>query len=295
MIYLPEPWKNELLSSTLTRGAKYFGRDCRTMSRVHFGEYCLCHPQYPKHVPIFAKLWGDQWTTEQLIASNTLYPLTAPFVEPSLRERLLDWMLGNPSGRRRVSGSMLKGTSLMTYRFCTKCWEEQERTCRGDQGWLRQWQVPENRLCLKHGVPLMDTGESFRDRFGATRNIDWSDLDLSKALPLVLHQHDEELSLTIDQLLNRPLTRLPTQEQWTRFWDVLLAPFDAAALAAAGNEYWGKDWLESKGIRYISRQLIDGPRCRVWWRHLVLLKAASPAMSLREAIDVAARAETIVN
>ena len=49
MIYLPEPWEGELLSSALTRGAKCFGRDSRLMSLAHFGERCLCHPQYPKH------------------------------------------------------------------------------------------------------------------------------------------------------------------------------------------------------------------------------------------------------
>ena len=37
MIYLPEPWEGELLSSALTRGAKCFGRDSRLMSLAHFG------------------------------------------------------------------------------------------------------------------------------------------------------------------------------------------------------------------------------------------------------------------
>ena len=292
MIYLPEPWEGELLSSALTRGAKCFGRDSRMMSLAHFGERCLCHPQYPKHVPTFAELWGERWTTEELIANHTLYPLTAPFVEPELRERLLDWMHGNPSGRRRVSGRMLEGTLLSTYRYCPKCWAEQERTSRGDQGWLRAWQVPGNRICLRHGEALMDTGESFRDRFGANRNIEWSVIDLSKARPLAAQKHDEELSRTICRLLGRPLEHLPTSEQWKSYWDNRLAEISAAELSDAGAEYWGPDWLVEMGIEKISRRVIEGTRSRVWWRHLLLLKAVDPQADLVEAINTAAKIKT---
>lgn len=294
MIYLPEPWEGELLSSVLTRGGKYFGRDSRVMSLVHFGERSLCHPQYPKHVPIFAQLWGGQWTTAELIEKHTLYPLTAPFVEPLLRERLLDWMYGNPSGRRRVSGKMLKGTLLSTYRFCPKCWEEQEGIRRGDQGWLREWQVPESRLCLKHGEPLMDTGESFRDRYGATRNIDWSDMDLRKARPFAVRKQDVELGRTIVELLKRPLELLPAPEEWETYWNQRLASFGEDELAEAGKDYWGEEWLREMGIEKVDRRLIDGVRCRVWWRHLLLLKAADPSAELVEAIDSAASLKTHV-
>ena len=92
---LPYSWK---CHEDWLQEAKCFGRDSRIMSLAHFGERCLYHPQYPQHVPTFAELWGGRWTTRELIADHTPYPHTAPFVEQELRERLLGWMHGNPSG-----------------------------------------------------------------------------------------------------------------------------------------------------------------------------------------------------
>ncbi len=287
MIFLPLPRSGELLSSVLTRGGRYFGRAIvRNMSLAHFGERCVCHPQFPKHVPQFAGHWGGPFTTERLIAGNTMYPLTAPFAEPSLRERLLDWMLGNPSGKRRVSGRMLSGTQLETYRFCPACWEEQHRELKNDMGWLREWQIPQCRICLRHGVPLWDTGESFRDRYGASRNLDWSEIDRTKARPLEPLPHDRLLAETAVRLLSRPLDRLPETGQWDAFWRERLAGWENKTLAQKGEAYWGKELLTKLGVTRTDRSLLKGVGRRTWWKYLILLKTLDPEADLLETIDV---------
>lgn len=285
-MFLPEPWDEELLSSWLTRAGKYYGRNVRNMSWACFGNIAICHPQFPKHTRQFADILG--WIdTETLIAKHTFYPLVAPFAETALRERLLDWLCGNPSGLSRVSAKMLQGTHLDTYRFCKECWQEQNATQKGDMGWIRTWQIPQCKLCPKHELPLMNTTEPFRDQFGATRNIDWTDVNFDQAysLPVRVPQ-DFLMTHTADRLLNRPLTNLPEKEQWDSFWERKLDGWTDDDLSETANRYWGKDYLERLGVDRVGRDFLKGVGRRIWWKNLILLRATDPKADLLQTIDL---------
>lgn len=285
MIYLPLPWDEELLSSTLARGGRYFGKSIRQISWAHFGDFSPCHPMFPKYVPLFAAHWAEPWTTEYLITHNTFYPLLAPFAEEALRERLLGRMRGES---RRISGRILHGMQLKTHRFCPACWRLQEAARGRDLGWLRAWQIPQSRICLRHWTPLMELDELFRDEKGVIRNLNARDVDVSRATPMNVAKRDWLLSVTAGELLHRPLMNLPSEAQWTLFWDRLLKGATNRELARRGRRYWGGQWLASNGVADTDRLLIKGARRRIWWRNLLLLKAAMPEASLLEAIDEAA-------
>lgn len=287
MIYLPEPWPEELLSSVLVRCAKQFGKKVnpRKMTFALFGEYRICHPQYPRYVRDFADNLG--MGIGELISGHTMYPLTAPFIEPELRRRLLDWMCGKTADRRPMQGRMLSGAMLETYRFCPKCWAEQNLALRSSMGWLRGWQVPQNGICPKHGSPLMDTGEPFKNSIGAIRLLDWSDIDLTRARPVETGPNERLMTETSKALFARPLQHLPSTEQWTRFWDRRLAGMTNKDLQANGIAYWGEAWLDARALK-IDRTLLKGPGRRIWWKNLLLLKATEPAADLLAAVDEAA-------
>lgn len=282
------PWDGELLSSVLARSARYLGKPVRPAHRFFFGTYTVLHPQFPKHVQLFART-----PTECLIFPHTHYGLCEPFIEPHLRVRLLDSMRDlSPKGKHGVIGSMLTGMYLENYRFCWNCWEEQRARYHDDMGWLSVWQVPQLRKCPVCGGLLRDTGESFRDCNGVYRNLDWSEVNLSTAVELTAMPHDDLLSTTAATLLKGIPGELPNAIQWKIFWKILLQNRNNDDIAAAGERYWGAQCLEMMQVKRVDRSLLRGTGKRIWWKNLLLLKAANPDIDLVSAIKFAARIKT---
>lgn len=223
------------------------------------------------------------------ISEEPFYPLVAPFLEDEQRKQLAASMLNiRLSARSRKKSYGLRGLQLQTYRFCPLCWAEQNEQLKGDCGWLRMWQIPELALCPKHGVPLWDTGESFRDRHGVPRDIACDEINLDKARPLEPDRHAELLLETARDLMTANLRRMPSQTQWAVFWEKKLADMTNSQLADAAAAYWGTDWLLAHGFKRIDKKLLQTTGRRIWWKNLLLLKAADPTATLRDAINEAA-------
>lgn len=181
---------------------------------------------------------------------------------------------------------MLQGSHLETYRFCKRCRQEKNEIQKGDMGRLRSWQIAQSRLCPKHKNPLLDTGESFRDRHGATRNIDWTDINLDQARPLEIRlPQDLLLTETAAALLERPLTRLPEKEHWDKFWERKLDGFDDDDLNAEAHRFWGQEILNRLEFERVGRDFQKGGGRRIWWKDLILLKAVDPTAILCDVID----------
>lgn len=289
MLYAPPLWPGEMLSSLFTRISAYYGFSQRRTVFGFFDVWSVINPMFPRRLRTVAKYLGSEWSGRRLLLEHTFYPLAAPFLEKNERRMLAANMLCARLGAQtRKKSNGVRGLRLQTYRYCPLCWAEQNERMKGDCGWLREWQIPELTLCLKHGTPLWDTGEPFQDSHKVPRNLACGDIDLSKARPLEPDRHSALLLETAGALLTTHPPRLPDRDQWTAFWEKKLEHLTSEELAEAGADYWGVDWLQAHGIDRINKSLLLSTDRRIWWKNLLLLKAAAPEATLQEAIREAA-------
>lgn len=278
-VWLPPLRAGELISSLISRAAQWHGVQERKVAQWLTGRANVCHPQNPRQLPEVSASLGVK-SVEELICGNTTFLLTAPFFEAGQQTLLLQWLRGEPLAKR-WRGLRSPDTMFVKYRFCPKCAVEQRMSDTGENSWLISWQIPANTLCLKHGCPLLELEESFRDVWGVQRLINPNRaMNSQKAAPLKQDRHAELIARTVEGLLNARRTlpqELPNQER-------LLKYYERRGLAAAAHgmrDYWGEDWLEARGIR-TPEDLLRGTRARSWLAHLILLKAMEPEREMPE-------------
>ena len=199
------------------------------------GQATACHSQFPKQVPRFCvNMRLDPSEGKRLVREHTSYPLIAPFLTPENRIRLLCWMLDDSRRLGRPGSRIFTGTHYKTYRFCPRCFEEQE-TRSGERYWRRMWQYPQLAVCPVHGTPLWDTQEPFQGISGSTRVI--SPYAVNCAVQLAPGPHDGEVLAALNDLLGEPLP-LPSPEQWKQAYEVLCRGRTHDEIDEAVLRYW---------------------------------------------------------
>lgn len=278
---MAQPLPDELLSSAVMRTAAFYGLTARMTSRLLFGEPHVCHPQHPKQLPQMSESLMGFKDVSELLCGHTTFLLTAPFLEAHQQRMLWGWMNGNADCIRRHALRVPDGL-YERYRYCPSCFEEQEALW-GCRAWLRMWQVPACTLCLRHGRPLKELDEPFRDRYGVSRLLLADDVDMRKGRTLKPGPHDELLAQTVRKLLNararwHPRDGMAEQKRCLAFYEELGG---LAAAQAGMARFWGTEWLAERGI-HKAADIMKGIRNRSWLSHLILLKSLSPTADLAE-------------
>lgn len=277
--FLPD----ELPSSALVRGAGRAGLKLRAATLHALGQATALHPQFPRHLPkMMANMMISQENIMDVIWKHSCYPLIAPFIEEPARRRLFSWLKGDPG---RLGLPRFSTVLFQTYKYCPECLKEQERKY-GERYWQRKHQVPELSICPKHGSPLLDTSEAFRDDFGISRTIPPDDAHLLGARPLNRRAYDDVILQTLEDLFDAPRT-WPTPAQWRRGYERLIEGRTLAEIDRAARKYWGSGWLFHTHQIVRATDLLRGRHRSAWWMHLTLLMALKPDMTMREMMDFA--------
>lgn len=153
--YLAPPQAGETLYSVLTRTASLMrGEGTCKITEAFFGRRLegigLSFPIYlddlvqrlPRTTPL---------TADDLIRHHSLFPLYAPFREPSERDRIVRLM------RESAGACITTGIARFGYdplpRYCPECARE-DMAARRPQIWRSAHQIPFVRACHRHGVLL---------------------------------------------------------------------------------------------------------------------------------------------
>lgn len=160
--FFPEPYPDELLYSVIARYHVRSGNISPKITlRELFGSTTVsavldlpsCIDALVGNLPSFIK-----YSSEDLIIGHTLFPYYAVFLPDTRAEAVLSSMKSDFGGdiHTRI-GIMASTVQTPQYiRFCPFCNEEDK--CRfGEFYWHRQHQVPGNKICYKHFVPLLDS------------------------------------------------------------------------------------------------------------------------------------------
>ena len=281
--WLPPAYEDELLCGVLERAARRSAMKLRLTALLALGQATACHSQFPKQVPRFCvNMRLDPSEGKRLVREHTSYPLIAPFLTPENRIRLLCWMLDDCRRLGRPGSRIFTGTHYKTYRFCPRCFEEQEARS-GERYWRRMWQYPQLAVCPVHGTPLWDTQEPFQGISGSTRVI--SPYAVNCAVQLAPGPHDGEVLAALNDLLGEPLP-LPSPEQWKQAYEALCRGRTHDEIDEAALRYWGSRWMEANHIRRTT-DLLRGRYFHAWWMHLTLIKALNPTMGMGDLIRFA--------
>lgn len=163
--YFADPYPDELLYSVYARLWEKLGcKNGQAFSRMVFGSGSavpsIALPHYLNYL-IGVIPRGHSYTSDWLIANNTLFPMFVPFL-PVQRVRRIQRALRSSQrgaiqfllGQKRTSV-----TSLRYLRYCPVC-VQQDRLLHGECYWHRCHQVPEVEVCSHHEVWLEDSQAS---------------------------------------------------------------------------------------------------------------------------------------
>lgn len=282
---MPHPYEDELLSCTLLRTARRARLKPRAAANFVLGRPTACHSQFPRQLPrLIANMMLPAGAWERILREHTCYPLSEPFLDEAQRHRLRCWMHDDSAGMGRPGAKLFKGIHFKTYRFCPKCFEEQLSRC-GEVYWRRIWQIPECRLCPEHGVPLKETKEPFRDKYGISRAVPASLAVAEDATELRPTKHEEAIAEALRNLLQRRGC-VPSKTQLKAVYTDLTKGILRKKIDAAAWCYWGEEWLETHQISSVLA-LLRGEHWQAWWMHLTLIKALDPTMTLASVLTYA--------
>ena len=143
----PLPHPDELLYSSIARAGVYHGITSpkQLLDEVFGTRAVIATLDLPSHVSKIAYLLRKtkQYSTNDLINQNTLFPLYAPFVPQKIRNKAFKLMQGKTNGALHtmfgISASRIK--AIQNFQVCPKCIEIQIQNY-GEAFWKRNWFIP---------------------------------------------------------------------------------------------------------------------------------------------------------
>lgn len=161
--FFPVPYPDEILYSVFARYKIRSGNTSpKDILRELFGNVNVSAAiEFPSNLDSLVNNLYEfkNYTTEDFIYNNTLYPLFEPFIPQNRAKQILSSMKGANGGnintRIGTMASSIKNPRFL--RFCPKCFEEDKKKF-GEAYWHRVHQIPGAVLCPKHDIFVLDSG-----------------------------------------------------------------------------------------------------------------------------------------
>ncbi len=157
--YFPVPYKDELLYSQI---ARYHRHTCspsykQTVNEIFGSRTVTAVVDLPAHLRTLQQYIGHitQYSAQDTLWIQTLFPVYAPFLEPKLSVRVQESMLSDYGGdihtRAGLSASSVKRPARL--RVCPECLNEQVQR-NGEAYWQRLFQIAGVLVCPLHRCRL---------------------------------------------------------------------------------------------------------------------------------------------
>ncbi len=162
MLYFPQPYPDELVSSLFIRACLHLGLPPKRLQSELYGAGRSPHVfLLPADVTVLAEAAGID--AEELLWSHTLFPYAVAYSSPADVNRHEDEYLAG--GRSKGTGAFLRsiGRAVPCRRACPRCIEDDHRVY-GETWWKRAHHLPGMSTCLWHGARLREFGALPTDR-----------------------------------------------------------------------------------------------------------------------------------
>lgn len=162
MTFLPMPYKDEILYSTLARYHLRSGNSSYKATMIDlYGDYDVTAVvDLPANIGrlIENMPMGNKYTSEYIIFNHTLYSLYSCFLPLERAEKVFDSMVKSKGGDIYTRTGIMASSITMNryFMFCPECMKE-DLEKNGEYYWHRIHQVPCITLCTKHKCFLCDS------------------------------------------------------------------------------------------------------------------------------------------
>lgn len=260
MFDFPLPYRDELLYSVIARYGVHQGivSPKELLDDVYNDRKVVATVDLPSHINKISSLYPQSETTSpvELIYSNTLFPLYAPFVDEKRRNKCINFIKKQAKGGTHlalgVAASRIKQPRWL--RYCPACLLEQKKEF-GEYYWSRNWQASGADSCLSHGV-LIDSNilrhpDHKHEYVPATYHTCRTDANQQPS-----NIQSDLITKSVNELLQlRPLYS-PTPEQWTNYYRAILSDhglnrgkhIDYKQLKEKVIMCFGDKWLQKYGL-----------------------------------------------
>ena len=149
------PYPDECWYSTMARFAARARYSKRILKEITGHRRQMLRLDFPEELEWFVSQLPStaNLTTDRIIQRHTAYPVFAPFLELSLKDRLLGRMRGDRCSGRLTLQQNLFGPKEQRFRYCLVCAQE-DRARFGETYWHREHQLNAVVVCASHAVFL---------------------------------------------------------------------------------------------------------------------------------------------
>lgn len=213
-----------MLYSVIARYGVHFGITSpkQLLDDVFNNRKVLATVDLPNHLSTIVNHYIDchHWDVKYLAYKHTLFPLYAPFVPEKRRLECLRLMADTSKGAIHlalgVAASRIK--QAPTLRYCPQCVRLQQKE-HGEYFWRRLWQVNGADCCLLHGElkeAAVERHNHHRHQFCAPYPENCPNSKQSEP-----STESKIVTSQVERLLNRPLIKSVSLEQWTTYYHYL--------------------------------------------------------------------------
>ncbi|MFT8347312.1 TnsD family transposase [Clostridium saccharoperbutylacetonicum] len=278
--FFPNSYPDELLYSVL---ARYHVRSGNTSPKITqrelFGNInAMAIVDLPCNLNSLIKRLSNfsNYTTQDFIYLNTLYPVYAPFIPKSRADLIVKAMKGKNGGtintRLGVMASTVKKSKFL--RFCPICYEQDLKNY-GEAYWHRVHQIPGVILCPKHNAFVLNSSVYWhginKNEYIAANNenckiysdeIVWSELERKKLM---------FLSKNIEWMLNQRLKNNSMEWLHEKYINILISKSYATPKGRVHNEAFVKAFCNYYGntILNLIKANIDLASAHNWLLNIV--------------------------
>lgn len=170
LTYFPVPYEDELLYSCIARYAVHTGQannQKAVVRDVYGSEAAVAVPDLPSHLKNLVDNLRPVWQTKvvDLISNHTMAPYYLPFLSEQQADKITTSMAsragGNIHTRAGIVASSIHAPNY--FRYCPCCVKEQEAAL-GEPYWRRSHQLPGIEVCTKHNCELVNSAIRFHPK-----------------------------------------------------------------------------------------------------------------------------------
>ncbi|MRW83737.1 hypothetical protein GJ698_06470 [Pseudoduganella sp. FT26W] len=155
MIPLPRPYADEIIGSTLLRGARWLGIPPKRLAPLlRGGSTAPPSPILPSCVGHIAEAAG--LSSREILYGHTVFPYVTAFMDKRKVMALERKLLGIDPMEESCFGALQTKAVVPFLRLCRQCVREDVER-HGESYWHRSHLLPGVHLCLKHRASLLET------------------------------------------------------------------------------------------------------------------------------------------
>ena len=264
----------------------------------------------PSHLSAISSLLANtgKFDVQRLIYEHTMFPIYAPFVDESIRIRVLKGM----GSRSKSSVHLMLGAvasivkTSNNFRSCSLCVAEQQKKY-GESYWSRLWHLPSLPCCPIHGL-LNQSLTSYHDNRHTYHLYDQIKCNTSLNNEKNDQKQQQYLAKKSQEVLILPCQKSPTKYQWSKFYNHLAHDFGCGK----GTNQVSHEMIAERVIKKVAipELTVDFKKDTNWLRtifrrhrkafsylqHLTVWSAFIPDMTVREIIkEVKTKGKMTVN